>query len=163
MAFQSAELKLRNLAAQNTKLISDLTWTNTAGNPLFMWMDRQLVQGDIGKPSDGKTCVYAHRVSSGPRVSNQGSLNTPLSRPRIQFDVVSYNAEQARGVANDLCAFFNSISLCSDGYYQSPVTGPTQNPCQILNEREGLMPGLNPPPFVWTMDVRFFNREDFPS
>lgn len=169
MSFQSAELKLRNLALNggpgvvNAALVADLTWPNTVNVATFLWFDRQLVQGDLGKPSDGRCAVYVHRVSSAPRISNQGQLNTPLSQPRIQFDIASFNAEQARGCANDFIAFFNSISLAWDGYYQSPVTGPSQNPCRVLNEREGIMPALNPPPFVWTMDVRFFNREDFPN
>lgn len=163
MSFQSAELKLRNLATQNAQLIADLTWPNTAGAPTFLWFDRQLVQGDLGQRSDGKCAVYVHRVSSAQRVSNMGSPNTPLSQPRIQIDIVSYNAEQARGVGNDFVAFMNSISLCSDGYYQSPVTGPSQNPCFLLNERESIMPALNPPPFVWTQDWRVYNREDFPQ
>lgn len=169
MGFQSAELKLRNLAMNggpgivNAALVADLTWNNTAGVPTFMWMDRQLVQGDLGKPSDGRAAVYVHRVSSAPRISNQGQLNTALSQPRLQFDIVAYNAEQARSCANDFIAFFNSISLAWNGYYQSPVTGPSQAPCRVLNEREGILPQLNPPPYVWTMDVRFFCREDFPN
>ena len=163
MSFQSAELKLRNLAQANAQIYQDLTWPNTAGALTFLWFDRQLVQGDLGKPSDGKCCVYVHRVSSAPRVSNQGSPNTALSQPRIQIDIVSYNAEQARKVGSDFVAFLNSISLAWNGYYQSPVTGATQNPCFLLNERESIMPQLNPPPFVWSQDWRFFNREDFPQ
>ena len=161
--FQSAELKLRTIAESNAQLIADLTWPNTAGAPTFMWFDRQLVQGDLGKPSDGRCVVYVHRVSSGQRVPNQGTPNTPLSQPRIQIDIVAYRAEQARKAGNDFVAFMNSISLAWNGYYQSPATGPSQNPCFLLNERESIMPQLNPPPFVWTQDWRLYNREDFPA
>jgi hypothetical protein len=163
MSFQSAELKLRNLALLNAQIVADLTWPDTAGNPLFMWFDRQLAQGDLGKRSDGKCAVYVHRVSSGPRISNMGTPNTPLSQLRIQIDIVSYNAEQARRVGHDFVTFMNSISLAWNGYYQSPVTGPSQNPCFLLNERESIMPQLKDPPFVFTQDWRFFNREDFPN
>lgn len=163
MSYQSAELKLRNLAALNAQLIADLTWPNTAGNETFMWMDTQLVQGDIGKRSDGKCVVYAHRVSEARQAANMGQPNTPLTAIRMQLDIASYNAEQARSVANDIVAFMNSISLCSDGYYQSPVTGPNQNPNFLLNSRQGLLPQLNPPPFVITQDWRIWNREDFPN
>lgn len=161
--FKSCELKLRNLAAANATLQSDLTWPNTAGNPLFMWMDTQLVQGDIGKRSDGKCVVYVHRVSEARQAANMGQPNTPLTAIRIQIDIASYDAEQARSVANDMVAFMNSISLCSDGYYQSPVTGPSQNPNFLLNTRQGIMPQLNPPPFTITQDWRVWNREDFPN
>jgi hypothetical protein len=164
MSFQSAELKLRNLALSNAALIADLTWPVPPNNtPTFLWFDRRLVQGDIGQRSDGRCAVYVHRVSTGPRVGNQGSPNTPLSQPRIQIDIVSYTAEQARSVANDFVAFMNSISLAWDGYYKSPATGPSQNPCFLLNERESIFPELNPPPYVWTQDWRFWNREDFPN
>jgi hypothetical protein len=163
MSFQSAELKLRNLAQANAALIADLTWPNTAGNPLFMWMDTQLVQGDIGKRSDGKCVVYAHRISEARQAANMGQPNTPLTAIRMQVDIASYDAEQARSVANDMVAFMNSISLCSDGYYKSPATGPSQNPNFLLNTRQGLMPQLSPPPFVVTQDWRIWSREDFPS
>ena len=163
LTFQSLELKLRNLAARSPTLQADLTWPNTVGAPTFLWFDRQLAQGDLGQRSDGKCAVYVHRVSSGPRVSNMGQPNTPLSQPRIQVDIVSYNAEQARRTGNDFVGFMNSISLAWDGYYQSPATGPSQNPCFLLNERESIMPQLNPPPFVWTQDWRVWNREDFPQ
>ena len=163
MIFQSAELKLRNLAAQNAQLVADLTWPNTKGDPLFQWFDRQVVQGDLGKPSDGRYCVTVQRISSGPRVSNMGSPNTPLSQPRFQINIVGYNSETIRSIANDIVLFMNSISLAWDGYYQSPVTGPSQNPCFLLNERAGMLPQLQPPAYVWTQDWRVYNREDFPN
>ena len=163
LLFQSAELKLRNLAAQNAALIADLTWPNTKGDPIFMWMDRQVVQGDLGKPSDKRYCVTVQRVSSLPRVRNQGTPNTALSQPRLQINIVGYNAETLRSIGNDIVAFMNSISLAWDGYYQSPVTGPSQNPCFLLNERGGMLPQLQPPAYVWTQDWRVYNREDFPD
>ncbi len=163
MGFQSAELKLRNLAAQNAQLIADLTWPNTHGDPIFQWMDRQVVQGDLGKPSDGRYCVTVQRISSGPRVSNMGSPNTPLSQPRFQINIVGYNSETLRSIANDIVLFMNSISLAWDGYYQSPVTRPSQNPCFLLNERSGMLPQLQPPAYVHTQDWRVYNREDFPN
>ena len=161
--YQSAELKLRDLAAQYPALIADLTWPNTKGDQTFQWFDRQVVQGDLGKPSDGRYCVTVQRVSSPPRVSNQGSPNTPLSQPRFQFNIVGYNSEKLRSIANDVVAFMNSISLCNDGYYLSPVTGATQNPNYLLNERSGMLAQLQPPAYVHTQDWRCYNREDFPG
>jgi hypothetical protein len=161
--YQSAELKLRNLAAANATLQADLTFPNTKGVPLFMWFDTQLVQGDIGVRSDGRCAIYLHRVSEARQARNMGQPNTPLTAIRFQLDVISFNAEQARSVANDMVAFMNSISLCSDGYYQSPVTGPSQNPNFLLNTRQGILPQLQPSPMVITQDWRVWNREDFPG
>ncbi len=163
MSFQSAELKLRNLAAQNTKLIADLTWPNTAGVPTFMWFDQQLAQGDIGKRSDGRCAVYARRVSETRQAANMGQPNTPLTAIRFQVDIIAFNFEQARSVANDMVSFMNSISLCSNGYYQSPVTGPSQNPNFLINTRLGSLPQQQPAPAVVTQDWRVWNREDFPQ
>jgi hypothetical protein len=163
VAYKSAELKLRDLAAQNAALIADLTWPNTIGNPIFQWFDRQVVQGDLGKPSDGRYCVTVQRVSSLPRVSNQGTPNTPLAQPRFQINIVGYNSETLRKIANDLVAFFNSISLAWNGYYQSPATGPSQNPNFLLNERSSMLPQLQPPAYVHTQDWRCYVREDFPQ
>jgi hypothetical protein len=162
MSYQSAELKLRNLAAANTQLIADLTWPNTAGNATFMWMDRQLTQGDLGKPSDGRACVTVRRVSSLRPADNQGGVGN-LSQPRIQINIVTYNAEQGRLIAKHMVDFFNTISLCNAGYFASPVTGPNQNPNCLLNERAGLLPQLAPPAEVWTQDWRVFNVESVPS
>lgn len=159
---QSAELKLRNLAAQNAQLIADLTWPNTAGSQLFMWMDKQVVQGDLGKPSDGRACVTVQRVSSARPADNQGGVGN-LSRVRLQLNIVSYNAEQGRVIAQHMVDFMNSISLCNAGYFASPVTGPTQNPNKLLNERAGMLPQLNPPAYVETQDWALMNFETVPN
>lgn len=161
MSTQSAELKLRNLAAQNAQLITDLTWPNTAGAQIFQWFDRQVVQGDLGKPSDGRACVTVQRVSSVRPADNQGGVGN-LSQPRFQINIVSYNAEQCRQIAQDMVAFMNSISLCSRGYFASPVTGPTQNPNKLVNERAGMLPQLQPPAYVETQDWRVMNFENVP-
>ena len=162
MSTQSAELKLRNLAAQNAVLIADLTWPNIAGVPTFQWFDRQVVQGDIGKQSDGRACVTVQRASS-IRVANNQSGVQALSAPRFQINIVAYNAEQARVIAQHMVDFMNSISLCNAGYFTSPTTGPTQVPNILLTERAGMLPKLQPPAYVETQDWRFMNREDIPS
>jgi hypothetical protein len=162
MSTQSAELKLRNLAAQNTQLIADLTWPNTAGNPTFQWFDRQVVQGDLGKPSDGRACVTVRRVGSVRPANNQGGVGN-LSQPRLQIDIYSYNAEQSRRIAQDMVAFMNSISLCSAGNYTSPATAPTQAPNFLVNERAGILPQIGPlPVYVETQDWRVMNFENQP-
>jgi hypothetical protein len=149
----SCELKLRDLAQQNAQLQTDL------GTPM-RWLDRQLVQGDLGKPSDNRTCVTVRRVST-LRDYNQGGLMT-LSQPRLQIDVYSYNAETARQVASHIAAFMNSVSLCDAGEWASPQTGPNQAPNYLLNERAGMLYALQPPAYVETQDWRVFNREDIP-
>lgn len=158
MSYQSAELKLRNLAQQNAQMIADF---GAPGNT-FRWFDRQLVQGDIGKPSDNKTCVTVQRVSTR-RADwyNQGGVGN-LSQPRLQINIISYNAETARQVARDVTAFMASIDLTSPGQFQSPVTGPTHAPNFLLNERAGMLPALQPPAYVETQDWRVFNAENIP-
>lgn len=161
----SAELKLRTLAAQNAGLIAALTWPNAQGAQTFLWFDRQLAQGDIGKPSNGFAAVTVQRVSAVPRSQvsgNQGGPNQALSLIRFQLNCVAYNAEQARQVAAAVTAFMQSISLCAAGEFASPQTAPNQNPNFLLSERAGMLPLLSPPAYVETQDWRCYNREDLP-
>lgn len=162
----SCEVKLATLAAQNAALVSALTWPNVQGNELFQWFDRQVVQGDLGKPSNGRACVTVQRVStapSGPTSGNQGGPIQPLSAVRLQINCVAYNAEQTRQVAAAVKAFLGTVSLCAAGEFASPQTAPSQNPNFLLNERGGMLPLLQPPAYVETLDVRVWNRDDIPS
>ena len=160
---QSAEVKLRNLAAQNAGLVAALTWPNTAGVPTFLWMDERIAQGDLGNRSDGRCAVTVLRVSTqSVPYANQGTSNVPLETIRFQIDCISYNAEQARQAALLVKAFMNSISLCDPGEFASPQTAPNQAPNFLLNRRSGLKPQLNPPAFTQIQDWRVFNVDTVP-
>lgn len=160
MSSPSCELKLRMLAQQNAALVTAL-----AGPPpaTFLWMDRQVVQGDIGKISDGRSCVTVRRISTSRSfAANQGGPVQNLSQVRLQIDCVSYNAEQARQVAALVTSFMRTISLLDPGEFGSPQTAPRQNPSWLLNERAGMMPNLQPPAYVETQDWRVWNNEAIP-
>lgn len=159
----SCEMKLRILAQANAGLVAALTWPNIQGAPTFMWFDRQLAQGDIGKVSDGKACVTVQRISTQrTRFGNQGGPQQNMSAPRLQINCVSYNAEQARELAAAVTSFMGSISLLNAGAFASPKTGPSQNPNFLLNERGGMLPQLNPAAYTEIQDWRVINNENVP-
>lgn len=160
---QSAELKLRNLAAANAGLVDALTWPDTAGNPLFQWFDRQLAQGDVGKKSDGRAAVTVRRVSTLQQpFANMGQLNTPSTLVRFQIDCISYNAEQARQVALLVKDFMNSVSLSDPGEFHVPAEGPANAPNLLLNERGGMIPQVQPPAYTQMQDWRVRNVDTVP-
>ena len=156
----SAEAKLRTLAAQNAALQASLTWPNAQGVNTFAWFDRQLAQGAIAVNTT-QAAVTVQRISTQRTpFGNQGGPVQNLSRVRLQINVVSYNAEQARQVAQQIAVFMMTISLLSPGEFQSPQTGPNQNPNCLVNERAGMWPQLQPPAYVETQDWFCFNNEN---
>lgn len=165
MSFQSAEYKLRQLALQNAALVAALTFAAPSGASVFMWMDRQIAQGDLGVESQGRTVVTVHRVSTADRtrLGNQGGPVQNISQPRIQINVTDYNAERARQVAHLVILFMRGISLLDPGEFGSPQTSPTQAPNFLLNQRAGMDYKLQPPAYVETMDWRVWNNESIPS
>ena len=155
----SAEAKLRTLAAQNAALQASLTWPNAQGVNTFAWFDTQLVQGAI-QPKTSQTAVTVHRVStSRTPYGNQGGPIQNLTKIRFQINVNSYDAEQARQVAQQIAQFLGTVSLLAPGEFQSPQTGPSQNPNYIGNQRAGMLFQLQPPCYVQSMDVAMFNNE----
>lgn len=159
MSYQSAELKLRTLAAANATLAAALTFTVQGGASVFCWFDRQLAQGDLGAKADGRCCVTVQRVSTMPRQlqGNQGGPVQNISQPRFQVNVVSYNAEQARQVARLVSNFMMSVSLLANS------SNPSQNPNFLLNERAGMLPQLQPPAYTEIQDWRVWNNEGVPA
>lgn len=164
MSVPSCELKLRMLAQANIALAAALTFTIN-GSPVFMWMDRQLTQGDIGLKGDNRTAVTVQRVSTAPReqFGNQGGPVQNFSAIRLQINVVDYNAERARQVAQLVTKLMQSVSLMYTGEFASPVTQPNQSPNYLLNERGTMWPQIAPPPYVQIQDWRVFNNEAVPG
>lgn len=161
----SCELKLRTLAQANAPLVAALTFPTPAGPSAFLWFDRQLQQGDIGRASDNRTAVAVKRVSTSPRQQNgnQGGPVQNIALIRLQIDVTDYNAERARQVAQLITNFMNSISLLSAGAFASPVTAPNQNPNYLLNERSGMLYNLQPPAYTHIQDWRVWNNQNAPT
>jgi hypothetical protein len=161
----SCEMKLRLLASANAPLVAALTFATPAGPNAFLWFDRQLQQGDIGKQSDNRTAVAVKRVSTAPRAQNgnQGGAVQNIAQVRIQIDITDYNAERARQVAQLVTNFMQSISLLSAGEFSSPVTQPSQNPNFLLNERSGMLFNLQPPAYTHIQDWRIWNNQAVPA
>lgn len=158
MSYSSAELKLRTLAVQNTTLQTDLG----GGDPTtFRWYDRQLLQNEIAKLVGNGACVRVRRVST-LRDANMGGIMN-LCAPRLQIDVLDFDAEKARSVANDVIEFMGTVNLCSADQFESPQVSPTQNPCFLLSQRADMI--ANPqsksgPIYVESLDFRVWCRED---
>jgi hypothetical protein len=157
MSYTSPELKLRTMAVQNATLQADLGGSNPA---TFRWYDRQLLQNEIGKLVGNGACVRVARVST-MRGMNQGGIQN-LSWPRIQIDVLDFDAEKARSVANDVIDFMGTINLCTNQQFDSPTTSITSNPSQLLNQRAGMIPNPQSPSgpiYVESLDFRIANIE----
>lgn len=144
----SCEKKLRTLA------MADLTLQAYLGPPeAFRWTDLQIPQGMIGTPADQQTCVTVQRISTD-RVTSQGGL-TPLSRVRLQINVIDYNAERARVAASVVADFMSTVDLTDAALWPS-----VHAPNMLLGERNDMMPLLSPAAYVTMQDWRLFNRED---
>jgi hypothetical protein len=152
--YNSPETKLRTLASQNATLQADL------GTNPFRWFDRQLPQqiapGVNFAP--GLTCVRVLCVSTRWMQNQSGTMT--LSQPLLQIEVLDYDPEVARSVANDIRQFMATVDLCSTAQFSSPVTSPPQAPCFLVNQRARMDYQLQPPAYVENMDFRLFNRED---
>jgi hypothetical protein len=143
----SCEKKLRTLAMADATLQADL------GTAPFLWFDMQLAQGQIGAPSDNKTCITVQRIST-IRMYNQGGI-TPLSQVRLQINVVDYSAERARIVASHVADFMGTIDLTDAGDFPS-----VHAPNFLLNERADMLALLSPAAYVTMQDWRCWVRED---
>lgn len=154
MLYSSPEFKIRELAK------SDATMQADFGVVPFRWYDEQLEQNQIGKLLTNGACARVVRVST-IRQGNQGGIGN-LSWPLIQIDVLDRVSEQARVVANDVINFMQSVDLCSNGQFESPKTGPAQNPTVLLNQRQGMITGPQSPGgpvYFQSMDFRIANNE----
>lgn len=137
----SAESKIRSRALLNTALVADL------GPPeAFRWFDRRLPQGQL---TAANACVTVQRISTITPY-NQGGI-TQLTQVRIQINVLSQNAENARQIAADVKAFMAGVSFCATNYAA---------PNFLLNQRADLLPQLEPLVYREMLDYRVWNRED---
>ena len=138
----SCESKLRSLAMLDPALQADL------GPPTaFRWFDRSLPQGLL---TAANACVSVQRIGTLPAY-NMGGL-TALTRPRLQINIYSYSAEQARQIAAHVDAFLAGVSLV-----ESPRTGA---PTLKLDQRADVLAALEPLVYVEILDYRVWNRED---
>jgi len=157
MPYTSAELKLRTLAVQDPAMQADFGGSDPS---TFRWYDETLLQNQIGKLLVTGACATVKRVST-IRQGNQGGIGN-LSWPLIQIDVYDRVSEQARIVAEDVISFMQGVDLASNGQFESPRTGPAQNPSVLLNQRQGALQGPQSPGgpvFYQSMDFRIANQE----
>lgn len=161
MAYTSILEKLRVLAQQNTALIADLQATVPLPAVPFRWFDRQLQPGNVANNVGAGTCVAAMRVSTLRNANMGGIMN--LEFVRVQITVYDMDSSKASNVANDVVEFMRTISLCSNGQFQSPYTAPSQNPNFLLNQRQGMVPNPQSPSgpiYTEVLDFRCYNRTD---
>ena len=156
--FTSTEVKLRTLALQDPTMLADLGPNNPGDE--FRWYNRQLLQNKIGEMVTPGSLVRVTRISTLPYY-NQGGL-MPMNAPRFQLDVLDFDSERCRKVANDLKIFLNGVDLMTNAQFTSPVGPFYQNPCFLLNQRAGMI--SNPasprgPVFVESLDYRIYSDE----
>ena len=159
MPYTSAQVKLRTLAQQNAALIADLS--GAAPSPAFRWFNRQLWPGEVAKQVGGGTCVTCTQ-SGNIRQGNQSGIGN-LEWLRITLTVYDLDSETARSVANDIVNFMETVDLCSNAQFGSPVTQPNQNPVTYLGQRDGMIPNPQSPSgpvYAVHSDFRCGNRAD---
>lgn len=158
MSYTSPEVKLRTLALLNARLQNDL---GGATSDTFRWYNGQLKQNEIPKLVVPGTCVRLSRVSTLRELNQTGIMN--LSWPRFQIEVLDLDSETARSVANDVIVFLETVDLCSNNEFGSPVLAARQNPCKLLNQIQTMITNPQSPAGpVWgqLLDIRIPNRED---
>ena len=141
------EDKIRALAQTNAGLVALL------GAGPFRMFNRQLQPGYI----QSGTCVRFRLVSNPEGYSQQGRQN--ISQALVQFDVLDLDPVRCRQGRDAMIAWLDNVNLAATNQFDSPATTPRQFPTFITNERSGMDPQIQPPAFVETIDVRFFNLE----
>ena len=159
MGYTSAQVKLRTLALQNAPLIAELS--GTLPSPQFRWFNRQLWPGEVAKIVGNGTCVSCTQAGN-IRQGNQSGIGN-LEWLRLSICVYDLDSETARSVANDIVNFMETVDLCSNAEFQSPVTAPNQNPVTYLGQRDGMIPNPQSPSgpvYAVHTDFRVGNRAD---
>ncbi len=146
MSYVSPEVRLRTQAAANAALQADL------GTTPFRWFNTQLDQKSL---QPNQTCVRLTRVST-TRDSNLGGQSAVgnLSLLRFQIDVLDFDSETARLVANDVIEFMKSVSLCQAS------GAATQNPCFFVSQSQGMFTPPNPTPWYVRLEYKLFSYEN---
>ena len=159
MSYTSAQVKLRTLAQQNAALVADLS--GSLPSPAFRWFNRQLWPGEVAKNAANGTCVTCTQAGS-IRQGNQSGIGN-LEWPRLTLTVYDLDSEKARSVTNDLINFMETVDLCSDAQFGSPVVAPNQNPVTFLGQRDTMVPNPQSPSgpvYAVHSDFRVGNRAD---
>jgi len=159
MAYTSAQVKLRILAQQNTALLAVLS--GTLPQAPFRWFNRQLQPGEVSKVVGNGTSVTC-RQAGNIREGNQSGIGN-LEWLRLQLTVYDLDSEKARSVANDVINFMETVDLCSNAQFGSPVVAPNQNPVSYLGQRDGMIPNPQSPSgpvYSVATDFRVGNRAD---
>lgn len=145
----TAELKMYTLAKANPTMQADL------GTSPFRWFDVPMPQAQW---TPANTCLRFRRVSTQPAYNQGGLMN--LEAILYQFEILAQFLETARAVANDFQVFMDSVDLCSNQQFGSPVTQPNQHPCFLRNRRESADFQLQPVAQIVALDYRVYNRTD---
>lgn len=161
MSYTSAQVKLRILAQQNAALIADFAATQPLPAVQFRWFNRQLLPGEVSNKVAGGTCVSCTQAGN-IRQGNQSGIGN-LEWLRIQLTVYDLDSETARSVSNDIVNFMETVDLCSNVQFGSPVLSPSQNPVTYLGQRDGMIPNPQSPSgpvYAVHTDFRIGNRAD---
>lgn len=150
------ESRFRTLAQQDENLQSMF-----CENGICRIFDRQLAPGYLKL---GKTCARVRRISTVRMHSHETRSRSSLNRmaqPRIQIDVIDFDAERARAAAAALITWLTTVAdFSSNAQFSSPATTPTRRPNFILNQRADMEYTTQPPAYVETLDVRLMDMED---
>jgi hypothetical protein len=119
----------------------------------FRMFDRQLKQGALAIG----TCCIITTISEITTYLHPGP--NPLTFERVQFDVLSVDADEASDAADAICSWLNTgdANFITNGMFASPVVydpGPSNF---RLNRRGGLWPTTNRPVPMETLDYRVMN------
>lgn len=119
----------------------------------FRWFDRQLKQGALAVGP----CVVVTGISQVTTYLHPGP--NPLTFERVQFDVMSVDADQASDAADAICAWLNTgaANFIENGMFTSPAVNAAGPSNFRLNRRGGLWPTTNRPVPVEMLDYRIMN------
>ncbi len=146
MSLNSAEAKLRTLAA------ADTTMQSFFGSAPFRWFHIQMPQGYITKGS----CIRVRRVSAVYTYAQEGI--TEIEQVRMQLDCLNEDQDAARNALNAVNNFIATVDLMSNAQFASPPTTPTQFPNYRLSERSGIEFQVERQIYVWSADWRIWNN-----
>ncbi len=159
MSYTSAQVKLRTLAQQNAALVADLS--GVLPSPQFRWFNRQLWPGEVAKNAANGSCVSCTQAGN-IREGNQSGIGN-LEWPRLTITVYDLDSEKVRSVTEDVIKFMETVDLCSNAQFGSPVVAPNQNPVTFLGQRDGMVPNPQSPSgpvYALHTDFRVGNRAD---
>jgi hypothetical protein len=150
------EARFRTLAQQDETLAGIF-----CENGICRIFDRQLAPNYL---KVGKTCARVRRISTVRMHTHETATRSSLNRiamPRLQIDVLDFDAERARAAAKAIVDWLTTVAdFSSDAQFDSPVTTPTRRPNTILNQRADMEYAVQPPAYVETLDIRVMDLEE---